>query len=51
MKIKDSDLLLKDGCSKSCHEKILCGILTADINDNFKCERFKKLLASARSNL
>jgi hypothetical protein len=46
MKIKDSDSMLKDGCSKSCYEEILCSILTADINDDSKCERMKKLLAT-----
>jgi hypothetical protein len=46
MKIKDSDALLKNVCSKSCYEETLCGILTADINDDSKCEKVKKLLAS-----
>jgi hypothetical protein len=46
MKIKDSDMLLKDGCSKSCYEEVLCGILTADVNDDSKCKRVKKLLGS-----
>lgn len=42
MKIKDSDLKLKDGCQKQCVQEMLCEILTADNNDLDKCRKIRK---------
>lgn len=44
MRIRDSDLMLKDGCPKSCQLKILCEILITDISDTATCASVKDQL-------
>lgn len=42
MTIKESDLMLREGCSTACQQQTLCDILITDNNDTAECQRIKK---------